>query len=250
MFNFNDARAVIITPTTGSSFLEIAVKSVLNQNYKNALHLIVVDGIEFHDKVKCILDSYDDHRIQVVTLPFNTGGDKNGIRYNGHRIYAGFSFLTDSKYTFFLDEDNWYDADHLDTLINLIEYENLDWAYSLRKIYDINARFIAKDDCESLGKWPPYSNNENLVDTNCYAFRTNVLSRICHKWYYPLGADRYFFKSISRTFKKFETSSKYTLNYRLDPKRGTPESFFLKGNRFMEIAYEGNLPWRMNNNSG
>lgn len=133
----------------------------------------------------------------VSLVPFNTCNGIAGYKFNGHRIYAACSYLINARYVFFLDEDNWYDPNHVSSLVELIEGDNLDWAYSLRKIHDHNGVFIVNDDCENLGPWLPFSGYHNLVDTNCYAVKREVLAKVAHAWYHPLGADRFFLRGLA-----------------------------------------------------
>src|SRR5690554_4290406 len=124
-------QVAVITPTTGSPYLAKAIESIQKQSFQDVVQLIVVDGIEFEEKVQAIVNGFDPAKYRVITLPYNTG--KNGM--NGHRIYASFPFLINSEYIFFLDEDNWLDKDHVSSIVTTIEEKSLDWAYSFRKIY-------------------------------------------------------------------------------------------------------------------
>jgi glycosyltransferase involved in cell wall biosynthesis len=232
------ASVIVITPTTGSKKLLSAVTSIQAQLYPNLTHLIVIDGETFVKSTHEILNAGNLNRFKVLTLPYNTGKDG----FNGHRIYAAVPYLIDSDYIFFLDEDNWYDNDHVSSLVQLMESENLEWSFSLRKICEHNGKFVTNDDCESLGDWPSYSGRKPLVDTSCYAMRGEVLKKICHRWYHPLGADRFFFENISQTYKKYKCSKLYSLNYRLHEHRPPNKDFFLKGNQFMKQKYKG-YPW-------
>ncbi len=244
-------KAIIITPTIGTHYLEKAINSVQEQIFEDILHLIVIDGESYKDKVYEITEKFPPERLKVLLLPFNTGA--NG--YNGHKIYATIPFVINCSYVFFLDEDNWYDSNHVSSLIELIEQDNLDWAYSLRKICKSNAEFITNDDCESLGRWPPWllpehpphSDYPNLVDTNCYAIKRDVLVKVAHYWNHPLGADRIFLRNTSNHFPFFTSSSLYTVNYRLNETKSIAHhyvDYFKLGNRFMFEQYGENPPWR------
>ncbi|WP_304066861.1 glycosyltransferase family A protein [Pedobacter glucosidilyticus] len=241
----NIPKAVIITPTIGTKKLKMAVESVINQTFEDLIHLIIIDGEQFKEEAYSILQNFNSSKHKIIVLPYNTG--QNG--FNGHRIYAACSYLVDSPYVFFLDEDNWYDPNHVESLIDIIESENLDWAYSLRKIFSKEAKFITNDNCESLGRWPsywykqslpPYSTYPNVVDTSCYALKSDILKKIGHAWNYPLGADRIFFSAISSLYPYFTSSSLYTLNYRL--KKRSPNGILL-GNKAVEKFYKGEYPW-------
>ena len=216
-----------------------AINSVINQDCQGVTHLLVVDGSCYEKKVNEIVSGYADKKIRMLSLPFNTG--RNG--FNGHRIYAASAYLVDHEYVFFLDEDNWFDTNHVSSIINLIKTKKLDWAYSMRKIYDYDSTYIAEDNCESIGSFPSFSNRPNLVDTSCYGFKRQTLVKVAHCWYHPLGADRYFFHIISQLFPNHRSTGQYTLNYELTKNRMPTSDFFLQGNQHMLKKYDNQLPW-------
>lgn len=237
--NRNASRVAVITPTIGSSALFKAMESVQNQDHSDLTHFIVVDGVEFAEKTDFMANQFESKKIQTLVLPENTG--QNGM--NGHRIYAALPFLLNAEYIFFLDQDNWFDANHISSMVSLMEHDNLDWVYSMRKICKESGDFVTNDNCESLGEYPCYSRLPNLVDTNCYGFRRNTLVKSAHYWYHPLQADRYFFHHLKQTSPNFKSTGLYTVNYRLTEHRPPSAEFFLSGNRHMFIKYNGKLPW-------
>ena len=149
---------------------------------------------------------------------------------------------------FFLDEDNWYEPDHVATLVETIEKNNLDWAHSLRKIYTPDKQYITDDNCESLGRWPIYFTHDNpryLVDTSSFAFTRKFIQKTCHLWHSGAwGEDRRYFYAITEQ-SKWGTNGKHTLCYRVD---NNPQSvsgdFFTEGNKKQLEHYKGELPWQ------
>lgn len=234
----------VITPTIGADSLEKVLESVRNQTYKNIRHLVVVDGRG------CILPESllkHDKNVDVVFLPYNTGGSG----YYGHRIYAAFSHLVNSDYIAFLDEDNWYEPDHIQSLMNTIEENSGSYfAYSLRKVWldeSEGGTFLADDCCESIGLVPIYgSSDQHLVDTSCYLFSKDTLVYYGHHWHAGWGADRLFFKAMMQLGVPCNTTGKHTLNYRL-PKMtvayGGDFDFFKKGNEIVKQKHGGTYPW-------
>ncbi len=242
-----EKSVVVITPTIGSPKLADAIASVQQQTYSNIKHLIVIDGIEHWknamDHIPVTLDSEDKryNNIVVTTIPFNTGA--NG--FYGHRIYAGIPHLVNADYIFFLDEDNWYDPDHVKSLVEVLDKGN-DFAYSFRKIYDQDKKYIADDNCEALGKWPIYFSHDNpqyLVDTSSFAFERRFLEQTCHLWHSGWGGDRRYFYAVRDT-AKYDTNYKHTLCYRTDSNPNSPDAeFFINGNQKQLELYKGKLPW-------
>ncbi len=235
----------VITPTIGSPKLKDAIESVKNQTYK-CEHLVVVDGPEYHQQ---ILDmKYDEiYLTRLVTAPYNTG--KTGGNFYGHRIYAAYPHLINSDYILFLDEDNWYEPDHVETLVQTAESKNLDFSFSLRKIYSPEREYITDDNCESLGKWPIFMSRRSphgeqfLIDTSSFCFKREFIQKTCHYWHAGWGGDRQYFYSV-KAHAKYDTNHKHTLCYRLD---GNPNSvtkeFFDTGNKTQDQYYEGKFPW-------
>jgi glycosyltransferase involved in cell wall biosynthesis len=234
--------ATVIIPTTGSSDLEQALNSVLNQTYTTKAY-VVVDGIENYDKVDKILYHMklpDMSRFNICVLPENVGA--NG--FYGHRIYAAFTHLINTDYVLYLDQDCWMEPNHVETCIKTIEENNLDWCYSLRNIYEQNGEFACQDNCESLGpEWPIMGYPH--VDTNCYCIKTSVATKVSGIWHGGWGQDRAFLNVLHNAFKKFNTTGLYTVNYRMGSDTNAVKSdFFLKNNDAVEQHYNGDLPWR------
>jgi len=237
-----EKSVIVITPTIGSPKLADAVESVANQTYKNLKHLIVVDGTEYFNSAIDNIPFGKDTNIQILPLPYNTGA--NG--FYGHRIYAGVPHLLNADYIFYLDEDNWYDPDHVASLVEVLDRGN-DFAHSLRKIYNPDKSFVADDNCEALGKWPIYFSHKDpqyLVDTSSFAFNRNFLQQTCHLWHSGWGGDRRYLYSVLAQNPKWDTNRKHTLCYRLDGNPGSVNAdFFIKGNEEQMKHYNGELPW-------
>jgi hypothetical protein len=231
--------ASVIIPTTGSPEVRNAIESVLNQTYKTECYL-VCDGDDYSGKVRVIASDYGS-RVKVCYLPINVGA--NG--FYGHRVYAAFTHLVNSDYILYLDQDNWMETDHVQSCVDTIEKNNLDWSYSLRKIADKDGKNIAHDNCESLGKWPVFSGDYKHIDTNCYCIKTNVAIKLAQVWHGGWGQDRVWYNLLSQHFPKYDTTGKYTLNYRIGGNEGSvKKEFFEYGNAIMKTKYNGELPWQ------
>ena len=237
---------LVITPTTGSPELADAVESVLSQVGRDVEHLLVVDGVQFSSKVDEVLNNagiITGGKVKRIDLPFNTGGKG----FYGHRIMAGFGHLINHDYVLFLDQDNWFEHDHVKSLINIIESKELDWAYSLRQIFDKDKNYITADNCESLGRWPAWVNeNAHLIDTSSYCFKTSFYRQVCHIWDYGWGGDRRFYTILKDHIKhdNYTCTGKYTLNYRLGGNDGSVQAnFFNVGNKKQSEIYPNGFPW-------
>lgn len=234
------SSATIVIAATGDDVLDRAVSSALSQDHPDTRVWCVIDGPQYVARTLAILGRHP--AAQVMALPENTGG--NG--FYGHRIYAGIGHMVNTDYVLLLDQDNWFDTNHVSSLVSVIESNGWDWAHSLRKIHDRDGSYLCLDDCESLGRWPIFLNDQaHLVDTSSYCIKRETMVAIGHAWHWGWGGDRRFLGAISQHFPKWGTNGLYTMNYRLD---GNPNSvnrsFFDQGNAVSYGRYGGSYPWR------
>jgi glycosyltransferase involved in cell wall biosynthesis len=233
----------IITPTTGASTLRQAIESVKSQTYKEIQHLVVVDGS--HPSATPVLQDYP--HLDVIKLPYSTGKD----RFNGHRIYGASIYLAKGELFCFLDEDNWLDPDHVESLVQIM-LSGAPWAFSLRKIMDKEGNYICNDDCESLGNWPSIlSDDDYFVDVGCYFIPKMIAIQTSQLWYRKAREpgvpeiDR-ILSHVLRSNKAFGVcNNKYSLNYRTgNTGLSVQKEFFINGNEHMMKKYNGVLPWQ------
>jgi glycosyltransferase involved in cell wall biosynthesis len=229
----------VITPTTGAPYLRQAIESVKNQTYDNIQHLVVVDG---QPKGRVIAKEYP--HIDIIDLPYPTGTD----RFNGHRIYGASVYLAKGDLVCFLDEDNYYDYTHIESLVDVIQRGN-DWAYSLRKIVDKDGNHVCLDDCESLGKWESCI-GDYFVDVGCFFLPKMIAIQTSPIWYRKARepgvpeVDRMLTHVLRNNNLKYDTNANYSLNYRTGNTQLSVQSeFFLQGNKKMLEKYNGDLPW-------
>jgi len=241
-------RAVVITPTTGLPELAKAIQSVALQG-DGVEHWVVVDGIQYAEKALEILKANPQPQLKIIILPENTGMPQNHFwklesGFYGHRIYASMAGLVNADYTFFLDEDNWYEPDHVRSMVEGMQVHKFDWVYSLRNIVDKEGNFICTDDCDSLGIFPNQT-NINFVDMNCYGFKTEFLLKLQHVFYRDTyHCDREVFKQAFAASEKptsFGGTGRYTVNYRCT--KDGQRQWFLDGNNKMQKLYT-TFPWR------
>jgi glycosyltransferase involved in cell wall biosynthesis len=232
--------ALVVIPTTGTATLAGAVASVLRQTYPNTEVWAVIDGPSFADRAQGILAGFPG--VKTLQLPENTGRDG----FFGHRIYAAVSYLLNSDYVLYLDQDNWYEPGHVASMVGACESHGWSWCHSLRKIHRAGGEYVCEDDCESLGAWPTYVQpDQHLVDTSTYCIRREVSVSLAPAWYGRWGADRQFYRAISTHAPKFGCTARSTVCYRLG---GNPNSvsaaFFHEGNARMAQRYPNGFPWR------
>jgi len=203
---------------------------------------VFIDGREYRSKVKTQVMGAS--KLRFIDLEDNVGKG-----WYGHRVYAACSFLVNADIILYLDEDNWIEPTHVQSIVETFK-GGYDWVYSLRKIYSKEGEFLCEDNCESLGKWEIFMSRKSphgkhyLIDTSAYLFNRKFIQHTCHLWHSGAwGEDRRYFYAV-KDHAKYDTSGKYTLCYRLD---GNPnsvtEEFFKAGNKTQHDYYEGKFPW-------
>jgi glycosyltransferase involved in cell wall biosynthesis len=231
-------KVAIVTPTIGSKHLKKCIDSVDKQTYQNITHYIFIDGIEHFQEVENTTEGAS--KTKIIALEENVGKG-----WYGHRVYAACSFLVNADVIVYLDEDNWIDRTHIETLVNTLNESGAQWAYSLRNIYEEDGTYVCQDNCESLGKWPTFFDEKvNHIDTSCFAIRRDIAVSVGHSWYGQWGADRQFFHTLKKHFPNFVCTNQHTVNYRLGGNEGSvKKEFFLRGNNLMSKNYTGDFPW-------
>jgi glycosyltransferase involved in cell wall biosynthesis len=226
----------VIIPTVGTPDLRRCVLSVLNQTVPAEV-LVVVDGPQHEAAVREQLPA----AVPVVVLPWNVGGGEPKLL--GHPMYGAFPMLCKTKYVCFLDEDNWFDPNHVETMEQAIERHGLDWTFSLRKVW-FEGAFRCVDNCESLGNIRnTYDTaNAHLVDTSCYMVKTEIARQLSPVWHHP-HADRPVTKYLMQHFPKFRSTYQATLNYdfKANNVRNQSVRFFEFGNAVLGYDFV-NLP--------
>lgn len=227
------ANTTIIIPTTGTSLLNRALTSALNQTVPCSV-LVVIDGPEHAEKVHKITDPFPN--VSVMQLPWNVGGGETKLL--GHPMYGALPMFVKTEFVAFLDEDNWYDPDHIQNLEHTCRKDKLDWAFSLRKIWSNNT-FVCVDNCESLGNIRKGWEGGHLVDTSCFFLRTPVAREVGPVWYHP-HADRPVTARLMERYPNFRSSYKATLNYEFQDgnARGQKVQFFTVGNALLAHDFE------------
>lgn len=226
----------VVTSTRGRETIARAAESVENQTRK-AKHYVFAHGKDCWGKVE---ENTFDCDVEVVYLPVANGGGGYGMA----PVFAAAPYLIEEDVVFFLDDDNWYEHDHVSSVMNMIEGNNLDWAYTLRKIVDADGNFICDDNCESLG----LHNNATghyLVDNSCYAVKTYFARKYSHAWYVPIVSDRSFLNALMTAQLKAGATGRHTVNYSLskDGSGGMTAEKFINNNTFMQEQFDGNFPW-------
>jgi hypothetical protein len=240
----NIPRVAVVIPTTGNEeMLEVAVRSSATQSVPGVTTWIVADGPEALAGAEAVASRWRSRaNVEVLALPKNTGA--NG--WNGHRVYGAVPWLTDADYVAFLDQDNFFDEDHLHSMLSAIaETSNprARWAFSLRRIVNQDGSFACDDRCESLGllHHTCISEDDYLVDANCYLVERSLAIETSACWNNParpskgLEVDRALVRALASA-APFAIVKKSTVSYRLGGNRmSVARQFFERGNAALDL---------------
>lgn len=248
--NLKDDSICVITASTAHRHLKRCLESVQTQTHAAVTHTLVIDGPEHEDRVRQTLDATQTQKVSVnvITLPQPTGKDD----WVCHRIYGAMPFLVNSSWICFLDEDNWFDPDHLSSLLAAAKAKQALWAFSLRKLVDADGNYLDLDLCESLGSLHPIfrSPQVRLVDTNCYLLQRDLAIAFSPIWNRP----RHSKDRIPPDFQLCSTliaqgippacNMLHSVNYTLgNSPKSVKIGYFRQGNALMRQRYPTGLPW-------
>ncbi len=243
-------RITILTATVGHRHLGRAVRSVQAQTFTQVEHLVVVDGPDHRGKVDEQLAGIDTSRVAFRRVdllePTGPGG------FCGHRIYAAFAFLTNAPLLCFLDDDNWFEPDHLESLVRAATDARAGWAFALRNIVDGEGNPITRDECESLGNLHPIFAHDDVyhVDTNCYLIARELFLPYAAMFARPihtrgkLSPDCELANRLLRNHPAPATNARYTVNYTVaNTAASATAAQFTVGNGMLKKRYPAGLPW-------
>lgn len=251
--------AAVIIATTGRPTLRRAVQSVIDQTHPDTVAVVVVDGPQFGPATLEALEGMLPHpRVQLLPLPQNTGAGG----YMGHRIYGAVPQLLNQDWLFFLDDDNWYEPDHVAECVGSCVVHGLSWCAAMRKIYEPSGALLCVDECESLAVVPVWFNESmHHVDTNCFCLSRSLAVQLAQHWHRPQRIDRtehfdtnadvLIANVLIQDAPRFALVAKPTVNYTLGSRQHSPAGqFFLDGNAATRERNGGGLPWTSSSATG
>ena len=230
--------AAVVTVTNGKRMEELkhCAQSIANQTYPVTHYILCDEDRETFDQI----DSYFTNA--KVCFWANKIG---GRGYAGQRWLAAAPQLITEDVTFFCNDDDWYEENHVESIMAKIDDGN-DWAYSFRKINDEDGNFLLYDHCEALGEVAAVWNapGHHFVDWCMWGMRTDCLKQIAILLNRPdPQADRHFYAAAREVFPKFEATGQHTFNFRLGGTCGVKREYFDMGNFEMLRRFNGKLPW-------
>lgn len=235
-------RAAVITSTIGRPELRACIESVRQQAHK-CDHYVFVNGARHWDKARAILSDFPG--VHAFYIPDDTGD--YGAGGSMADVFAAAPFLTRADFVFYLDDDNFFDADHVASLLSLAAAHGLEWAYSLRRIVDKQGTPICDDDWCSLGHYSRPEIGPALVDNSCFAVSRRLAQRMALAWTAaPVVADRCFFMALKESGARAGCTGLSSVNYRIGT--GTAQdgrdAYLRSAESVRSQMPAGGFPWR------
>lgn len=264
--NSEHYTVAVITSTIAKPELEQAILSVRAQTHP-CRHYVFVDGKQYAGKVKLIEEKYPD--VIFTYLPMNTGAGG----WLNSSINAVAPFLVKEDIICYLDDDNWYEPDHVESCIKAFDREETQYVWTMRNFVSIHdGKFICRDFFDSLGHFQRrvkqpikirINNNEDTVinltiphvphvDTNCYAIKRDSALKVAQAWNSGFFNDKNVFNELKRIelmYREAERpfhcrcTDRFTVNYRVNMNKFMPDIInFFRKNDFTEedcrLAFE------------
>jgi hypothetical protein len=238
-------EAAVVMPTVLRPQIREALSSVFAQEMGRVQVLVGVDRFETDIS---ILDDICNSRPPRCVVQAWYPGYSTSIRHGGLSpardggvLRCILSYLANSPFVAYLDDDNWWRPDHLRLLRAALD--RADWAFSLRWfVHPVSRRPVCVDQWESVGpgKGIYLEKYGGFVDPNCLMLDKTKCEAVFPQWNRPLrddpkgmSADRKVFDALHRFFPGTGTGEP-TAFYTLDPEDGAHPSRL----RMMGPAYD------------
>ncbi|WP_420731760.1 glycosyltransferase [Hwanghaeella sp. 1Z406] len=220
--------AAIVIPTLLRPSLARALRSIFAQENIGRLHILIgVDRAEGDiAAINPVFQEQPDNCVTtLVNLGYSTSTRHGGVHaaWDGGALRTILSYMANSRYVAYLDDDNWLAPDHVEKLLKAIQGH--DYAYTLRWYVDpATLKPLCVDRLESVGPDAGgYKDSlRGFVDPNCLMLDKIACLAVLGLWSVPmkgddtnLSADRQVFAALVQHFRGGPTHTP-TVFYRLN----------------------------------
>lgn len=182
-FDVGVVMVTVVRPT-----LVQAVRSVFAQRFSGRIQVLI--GIDRWAGERALVEQLTRERpshvaVTTLDLGYSTSQRNGGLypsRYGG-ALKTILSYAANSRVVTYLDDDNWYAADHVATMLDAIAGKA--WAFSLRHFVDAETGDALCDDTwESMGPGRGvYAKAQGgFVDTNCLFIDKLACNNVFPEW--------------------------------------------------------------------
>ena len=234
----------VITSTIGRPELRKCVESVAAQTYP-CKHYVFVNGPKYHQPVRDVLGPLDFNMKSHIYFLAEETGAVGADKPDCNGVFAAAPYLTNADWIFYLNDDDFFDENHVWSLVDLIQRHDLKWAYSLRKFVDINDQVICEDNFNSLGSHTLPHAGPPFVDNSCFAVSRRLACQLGMAWSaVPIMGDRCFFMALQDSGEKYGCTGLYTTNYRIGTGTAVGDSnLYLESDKLVRAQFPKGFPW-------
>ncbi|MBL29522.1 MAG: glycosyltransferase [Rhodospirillaceae bacterium] len=217
--------AAVVMPSLLRPTIGAALRSVYAQAFSGTIQILI--GIDDPAADRTVLQPALAERpphcvVTVVDLGYSTSERRGGVHkdYSGGALRTILSYMANSRYLAYLDDDNWWHREHLASLRAAIR--GADWAWSLRWFADAETgQPLCIDEWESVGPAAGVFAKRfgGWVDPNCLMINKGACEAVLAAWSLPLTVDqmtgdRQVFRALVNRFRPAATG-RATTYYRM-----------------------------------
>ncbi|WP_295113460.1 glycosyltransferase family 2 protein [uncultured Methanobrevibacter sp.] len=175
--------SIILPVFNGEEYIKKAIESVLKQSLDDFELIIINDGST--DDTLAAINSFDDERIILINQSNQGPGE---ARNNGLKIAVG-------EYVMFLDADDWFCPDALETSYGEAKNRNTD--ISIFQIIKYHDGKFSQNDWFNLNNFDESFDNRVFAPDECGNFLFDISVSACQKIF-----NRQFLSDITASFPK------------------------------------------------
>jgi hypothetical protein len=216
------ADFAVVMPTVLRPTIIDAIRSVFDQRFNGTIQTLI--GIDATTSELARVEQYcrsipDRQSILLFYPGYSTSRRHGGLHAarDGGSLRILLSYMANSQYIAYLDDDNWWSDDHLSTMHAVLS-AGAEWAYALRWfVHPVSRQPICKDQWESVGPGRGYF--KGWVDPNCLAINKTACESVLRWWSIPqpnstgmnadragMNADRNVFHILANQFRGAPTN--------------------------------------------
>jgi hypothetical protein len=214
----------VVIPTTMRPTIHRALRSIFSQQFDGRVQVLIGVDVPLGSRValeetcrevperQCVFCLYPGYSTSRRHGGQHASGDGGALR-------TVLSYLANSRFVAYLDDDNWWSNDHLSSMFQALS--GAEWAYSGRWfVHPQSGRLICKDEWESVGPGQgEFQQFGGWADPNCIAVNKRVCEAVLPWWSIPVrnseswrAADRNVFRILSRKFSS-QATGRYSVFY-------------------------------------
>jgi len=213
----------VIIATVARPTLAQAIRSVYTQRFAGRVQIMV--GIDRWEgdraQFEALATECPSHiAVTQVDLGYSTSHRHGGLYPSsyGGSLKTILSYAANSRHVAYLDDDNWYEPDHLATLLKAVH--GMAWAFALRNFIEAGSGdLLCADTWESVGpdRGVFAKAQGGFVDTNCFVIDTQKCADVFPEWAMTrftggTGGDRQVLARLRG--RPWGETGEHTVNYR------------------------------------